>query len=327
VENFYKYAQSISSKEGSLESSVGFLPFNLQIDMEGISGMKIYQKVKVDTRFLPSNYPKTLDFIITGVNHKLENDAWTTSLSTQATSIIKKDKEGKIINTPLLLNDDLVTLVREGIRPASTYPDIQFLNYIPKGYKTKYTFPFTNTRWVGFKDTAQPLPYKEAIQYLNKTNPGIGKSVFAIMWAESAKDTTLKAFKTPGGNNFSGVQTDNAVWTGTSKDGLSGPLTGQYGRIDSGKALRAFAMFNTPEKFLDFMIGRVLDKKFPKGDDPDKWTRIYVDNWWSPSAKSFINNKSSGKKFLPVYEKTGNQVYDGKKAIYKTAVRIYNNNL
>ena len=327
VENFYKYAQSISSKEGSLESSVGFLPFNLQIDMEGISGMKIYQKIKVDTRFLPSNYPKTLDFIITGINHKLENDTWTTSLSTQATSIIKKDKEGKIINTPLLLDEDLVTSVKKERRPSSSDPDDRFLPYIPSGYKTKYTFPFTNTKWVGFKDTAQPLPYKEAIQYLNKTNPDIGKSVFAIMWAESAKNRALKAFKTPGGNNFSGVQTDNAVWTGTSKDGLSGPLTGQYGRIDSGKALRAFAMFDTPEKFLDFMIGRILQKKFPKGDDPDKWTRIYVDNWWSPKDKSFINNKSSGKKFLSVYKKTGNQVYDGKKAIYKTAVRIYNNNL
>ena len=75
------------------------------------------------------------------------------------------------------------------------------------------------------------------------------------------------------------------------------------------------------------MIGRILQKKFPKGDDPDKWTRIYVDNWWSPKDKSFINNKSSGKKFLSVYKKTGNQVYDGKKAIYKTTVRIYNNNL
>ena len=54
---------------------------------------------------------------------------------------------------------------------------------------------------------------------------------------------------------------------------------------------------------------------------------------WSPKGKEFINNKASGKKLFPQYPKkdgspkTGNQVYDGKKAIYKTAVRIYNNNL
>ncbi len=92
--NYYKYAQSITTKENIklnpdnklVESSVGFLPFNLKIDMDGISGIKIYNRVKVNTNFLPSNYGESLDFIITGVNHKLENNSWTTSLSTTATS-------------------------------------------------------------------------------------------------------------------------------------------------------------------------------------------------------------------------------------------------
>ena len=106
IENFYKYAQAKSSESGSLESSVGFLPFNLQIDMEGLSGMKIYNRINVDTRFLPSNYPQTLDFIITQVNHRLENNKWTTSLQTQATRVLKEKDEGNIINTPKLLGDE-----------------------------------------------------------------------------------------------------------------------------------------------------------------------------------------------------------------------------
>ncbi len=90
--NYYIYAQSEITKENlknsinSTESSVGFLPFNLKIDMDGISGIKIYNRLKVNTNFLPSNYGPVLDFIITGVNHKLSNNSWTTSLTTLATS-------------------------------------------------------------------------------------------------------------------------------------------------------------------------------------------------------------------------------------------------
>ena len=60
--------------------------------MDGIGGIKIYNKVKVNTKFLPSNYPETLDFIITGVNHKLSGNDWTTSLETIATATSKLTK-------------------------------------------------------------------------------------------------------------------------------------------------------------------------------------------------------------------------------------------
>ena len=54
--------------------------------MEGMSGFKIYQRLRVNTEFLPSNYDKTLDFVVTGVNHTISNNQWTTNLETLATS-------------------------------------------------------------------------------------------------------------------------------------------------------------------------------------------------------------------------------------------------
>lgn len=91
VQNYYIYAQAETSKdeESSIESSIGFLPFNLKLEMDGLSGFKIYNRVKVNTSFLPSNYGNTLDFIVTGVNHKLSNNEWVTDLETIATT---KDK-------------------------------------------------------------------------------------------------------------------------------------------------------------------------------------------------------------------------------------------
>ena len=92
VKEFYKYAQAeVTLSEdpedkGIVESSIGFIPFNLSIDMEGMSGFKIYNRLKVNTDFLPTNYEETLDFIVTGVNHKISSNQWKTSLATLATS-------------------------------------------------------------------------------------------------------------------------------------------------------------------------------------------------------------------------------------------------
>ena len=92
VKEFLKFEQAYVTldespeNKGIIESSVGFIPFNLSIDMEGMSGFKIYNRLKVNTNFLPSNYDETLDFIVTGVNHKISSNQWKTSLATLATS-------------------------------------------------------------------------------------------------------------------------------------------------------------------------------------------------------------------------------------------------
>tara|TARA_B100000035_G_scaffold253851_1_gene223284 strand:- start:1414 stop:6495 length:5082 start_codon:yes stop_codon:yes gene_type:complete len=58
----------------------GFIPFKLNITLDGISGFKIYQKLKVDTDFLPDGYAVTTEFIITGVDHVLRDNDWETNL-------------------------------------------------------------------------------------------------------------------------------------------------------------------------------------------------------------------------------------------------------
>ncbi len=91
--NYYIYAQAqTSNSTDSIESSIGFIPFNLKLEMDGLSGVKIYNRVKVNTSFLPTNYGETLSFIVTGVNHKLSGNEWVTNLDTIATT---KDKFSK----------------------------------------------------------------------------------------------------------------------------------------------------------------------------------------------------------------------------------------
>jgi len=84
VSEFYRYCQSyIQSKEASYASPThGFIPISLGLSLDGISGIKIYNELKVSTRFLPDRYPESLHFIIKGVNHKLSNNDWETGIET-----------------------------------------------------------------------------------------------------------------------------------------------------------------------------------------------------------------------------------------------------
>ena len=72
------YQLQQKNKDGG---NIGFIPFNVSLKMDGISGIKIYNKIELDTRFLPPNYSDSLNFIVTGVDHKLSNNDWETSLN------------------------------------------------------------------------------------------------------------------------------------------------------------------------------------------------------------------------------------------------------
>lgn len=88
VKGFNEYLHVSASLGKSLGSNqTGFIPFNLQLDIDGLSGIRIYQKLNVDTNFLPSNYPNTLDFVVTKVNHLIKDNYWQTSLDTMAIAI------------------------------------------------------------------------------------------------------------------------------------------------------------------------------------------------------------------------------------------------
>jgi hypothetical protein len=60
--------------------STGFIPFNLSLTMEGLSGMKIYSKFFINTKFLPANYPDNADFLIKNITHTIEKNKWFTNV-------------------------------------------------------------------------------------------------------------------------------------------------------------------------------------------------------------------------------------------------------
>ena len=46
-----------------------------------MSGVKLYNQLNLNTDFLPYNYPNTMEFIVTGLGHKVDSSGWTTTIS------------------------------------------------------------------------------------------------------------------------------------------------------------------------------------------------------------------------------------------------------
>ena len=79
--NFITYYDQINNTQTSSSFvNTGFIPFNMSITMDGLSGMKIYNKFNINTSYLPSNYPETCEFVIKGIEHKIEKNQWSTTL-------------------------------------------------------------------------------------------------------------------------------------------------------------------------------------------------------------------------------------------------------
>lgn len=71
--------------------STGFIPFNMSLTMDGLSGMKIYNKFLIDVDFLPANYPDNAEFLIKNIEHTIEDNKWFTTLES---IVISKGEEG-----------------------------------------------------------------------------------------------------------------------------------------------------------------------------------------------------------------------------------------
>ena len=81
--NIMQYTETktaVTQKKSS--GTMGFIPVSVGLTLDGISGLKLLNGIKVDTSYLPSNYPETMLFVISKLSHKVENNIWSTELET-----------------------------------------------------------------------------------------------------------------------------------------------------------------------------------------------------------------------------------------------------
>lgn len=88
--NYWLYYKS--STEGT--TSTLPVPVELTIQLDGIGGLKIGQVFKVKSGILPQRYNDDFGYIITGLDHSVENNRWLTNIKTQFYSIKKYKPQG-----------------------------------------------------------------------------------------------------------------------------------------------------------------------------------------------------------------------------------------
>lgn len=78
----------------------GFIPLNLHLTMDGLSGMRQYQTFDIDETLLPNEYNDRLKFITTTITHKIDTKGWETTIN--SLGVPKNNKERKSVdqNTP-----------------------------------------------------------------------------------------------------------------------------------------------------------------------------------------------------------------------------------
>lgn len=175
--NYIKYYNPSAISDLPFAPSTGFIPFNMSLIMDGLSGMKIYNKFLIDTRYLPPNYTNACEFLIKNIEHNIENNKWTTKLES---IIISK---GNAINSGVVNSDNSLQQLQDIVpeTPLSEVSETAKIIYdffISKG--------FTSTQaaaWVGNL-------YQES-----KLDPTVVNSIGAIgiaQWLGSRKIDLLK---------------------------------------------------------------------------------------------------------------------------------------
>jgi muramidase (phage lysozyme) len=88
-----KKGNDIATLKGTM-----FIPLNLQVTVDGLSGIKQYQLFKTNQELLPSDYHDRLAFIVKGLTHKIDDKGWTTNIETLA---VKRFNKGTTQNNSL----------------------------------------------------------------------------------------------------------------------------------------------------------------------------------------------------------------------------------
>jgi hypothetical protein len=91
------------TKEGT--QSRGFIPINLSITLDGLSGPKIYEKFKIPNAYLPSSYRGNVNFLIKEITHTIGDGKWDTSFGSLCVPFTSEEEVTTYTKTPHTSNN------------------------------------------------------------------------------------------------------------------------------------------------------------------------------------------------------------------------------
>ena len=212
----------------------GFLPFDLSITMDGLSGMKVYQKYIIDTTYLPSNYPTSLEFLVKGVTNKIENNEWITVLESIA---IPKSAQGSQVGQSAVSQASTPSGNRRdaarGTAPAG-WPYYSDSDAVPRNIAAPSRgTPPTNTRKVSLSSKIQS-EYLPAINKIAGYTKGT-KLLATVMAQQEGFKEGSKSYRTNNPGNIGNTDNGKTKRYSTLKEGIIAQLD-YVKNVAAGKA-------------------------------------------------------------------------------------------
>jgi len=202
--NYNQSKEAIKSKTSS--GQIGYIPVSLNLELDGISGLKIYNGLNVETRFLPSQYPDTMDFIIINLSHDVINNVWTTKLET---IMVPKDPnptdEEENVNVEISSGGGTVS-------PDTFNTLKEFFNIILKGESANYN----SYNW--FKKRSPNTGREGLVSVINQTNKS--KNLMPELEERYISDLTIGEIKTFMNANFTKSPSTGRNTEGQTKNQL-----------------------------------------------------------------------------------------------------------
>jgi hypothetical protein len=311
VTEYYKWLiakKSLGDKPSG--GTVGFIPFKLGLTLDGISGIKIYNVLRINTEFLPKAYGKTVDLIVTGVSHRLNNNDWETSIESTV-----MPKTG---NTPLStisvkevrenIEENRIEYINENYTPSSNDDlwiylcwqqgndgAVQHYN-IAKGTRKKYGISLDkiSKNWPGSRVAANGVK-KANLGSLYSSNPQKLAIAFIDVWKQQYESKTKDAqtYINSTGKNRSGVLYADikASFIRCQNNIMTWPKLANFGMIENGLCTDdetgspyagMFQLNKTYKKNPDFVTIINNSSKGPNTGHKRGFTEYKLDEYFKP---------------------------------------------
>ena len=192
---YFKFKSRLSQEPSN---QIGMIPINLNLEMDGISGLRIYDQLHVDTTFLPDYYNDTLIQIIKGISHKFNGNRWITSIDTIA--------QPKVLFT--LFNPNI---------PNSPEDSSDGTNPPDESGTTPENVEVETAQLPNALGYAQPLSQLFTRDYLSGGNDGHGSGAYGASRGTTRNHIGVDMFTNPGDTLFAAI-TGIAQATGPYKN-------------------------------------------------------------------------------------------------------------
>lgn len=342
VVDLLKYNLGKLTQDGNIPGGTGFIPLNLSLTLDGLSGMRLFEAYTINDEILPDNYRNYIKFIIRGISHKIDASGWTTVLESFSipktledtlneytpkvtfTGVVKRtDGAQSSVEQTVNTQNTKTSIDKCGKATSDTvntvYPrSVKWLKgpdpvKVPAEKSPGYTVNLANQSVVGYVKTIKT--YQEVIQavetVIDQLAPNASSSnkkliivsALAVSISEQGYgDGSIKGFN----NNL----------TGTEKSGFSvfkaSDVNGKVSLTEGGTGKQKYYYsFTTIEAGYVPLVSKILERNmFASSGAPNEWAWRYFRDWNGYGArtkKSYIEGKTNDCTIIEGNEKKYNK--------------------